>query len=74
MKHARLAVPRRRPAARRRSPPEVKVIFVDFHAEATSEKQALGFYLDGRVERRARHPHPRAHRRRADPAQAAPPS
>ena len=29
--------------------PEVKVIFVDFHAEATSEKQAMGFYLDGRV-------------------------
>ncbi len=29
--------------------PEVKVIVVDFHAEATSEKQALGFYLDGRV-------------------------
>ncbi len=29
--------------------PEVKVIFVDFHAEATSEKQALGLYLDGRV-------------------------
>jgi hypothetical protein len=27
----------------------VKVVFVDFHAEATSEKQALGFYLDGRV-------------------------
>ena len=25
------------------------MIFVDFHAEATSEKQALGFYLDGRV-------------------------
>lgn len=25
------------------------VIFVDFHAEATSEKQALGFFLDGRV-------------------------
>lgn len=24
-------------------------IFVDFHAEATSEKQALGYYLDGRV-------------------------
>jgi calcineurin-like phosphoesterase len=24
-------------------------IFVDFHAEATGEKQALGFYLDGRV-------------------------
>lgn len=25
------------------------IIFVDFHAEATSEKRALGFYLDGRV-------------------------
>lgn len=25
------------------------VIFVDFHAEATSEKMALGYYLDGRV-------------------------
>ena len=28
---------------------ESKVIIVDFHAEATSEKQALGWYLDGRV-------------------------
>ena len=28
------------------SPP---VIIVDFHAEATSEKQAMGWYLDGRV-------------------------
>ena len=27
----------------------VKVIVVDFHAEATSEKRAMGFYLDGRV-------------------------
>ncbi len=27
----------------------VKVILVDFHAEATSEKQAMGWYLDGRV-------------------------
>jgi 2',3'-cyclic-nucleotide 2'-phosphodiesterase len=27
----------------------VKVVFIDFHAEATSEKQALGLYLDGRV-------------------------
>lgn len=26
-----------------------KYIFVDFHAEATSEKRAMGFYLDGRV-------------------------
>ena len=30
-------------------PSEVKVILVDFHAEATSEKQALACYLDGRV-------------------------
>ncbi|MEZ5352230.1 MAG: TIGR00282 family metallophosphoesterase [Bryobacteraceae bacterium] len=29
--------------------PEVKVRFVDFHAEATSEKSAMGWYLDGRV-------------------------
>jgi metallophosphoesterase (TIGR00282 family) len=28
---------------------DVKVRIVDFHAEATSEKLALGFYLDGRV-------------------------
>lgn len=26
-----------------------KLIFVDFHAEATSEKQAMAWYLDGRV-------------------------
>jgi len=30
-------------------PPEVKVRIVDFHAEATSDKQLLGRYLDGRV-------------------------
>ena len=29
--------------------PAVKVIFVDFHAEVTSEKMAMGWYLDGRV-------------------------
>lgn len=29
--------------------PDIKIRLVDFHAEATSEKQALGFYLDGRV-------------------------
>jgi metallophosphoesterase (TIGR00282 family) len=29
--------------------PSVKVRLVDFHAEATSEKQAMGCYLDGRV-------------------------
>jgi 2',3'-cyclic-nucleotide 2'-phosphodiesterase len=28
---------------------EAAVIFVDFHAEATSEKVAMGWYLDGRV-------------------------
>lgn len=28
---------------------QVKVILVDFHAEATSEKISLGWYLDGRV-------------------------
>jgi len=33
------------PAIRR----EAAAVLVDFHAEATSEKRALGFYLDGRV-------------------------
>lgn len=28
---------------------KAKIILVDFHAEATSEKQALAYYLDGRV-------------------------
>lgn len=31
--------------ARKRTP----LIFVDFHAETTSEKQAMGWFLDGRV-------------------------
>jgi hypothetical protein len=30
-------------------PAEVKIRFVDFHAEVTSEKMAMGWYLDGRV-------------------------
>jgi metallophosphoesterase (TIGR00282 family) len=30
-------------------PQDIKVILVDFHAEATSEKQAMGWFLDGRV-------------------------
>jgi 2',3'-cyclic-nucleotide 2'-phosphodiesterase len=30
-------------------PSAVKVRFVDFHAELTSEKMAMGWYLDGRV-------------------------
>ncbi len=28
---------------------QAKIIFVDFHAEATSEKMAMGWHLDGRV-------------------------
>ena len=28
---------------------DTKMTLVDFHAEATSEKQAMGYYLDGRV-------------------------
>jgi 2',3'-cyclic-nucleotide 2'-phosphodiesterase len=30
-------------------PDDVRVILVDFHAEATSDKQVMGRYLDGRV-------------------------
>ena len=30
-------------------PPDVRVVVVDMHAEATSEKIAMGWYLDGRV-------------------------
>jgi metallophosphoesterase (TIGR00282 family) len=30
-------------------PPETKIRIVDMHAEATSEKTAMGWYLDGRV-------------------------
>ncbi len=32
-----------------RKPEALNVILVDFHAEATSEKVAMGWYLDGRV-------------------------
>jgi metallophosphoesterase (TIGR00282 family) len=28
---------------------EVKIVILDFHAEATSEKVALGWFLDGRI-------------------------
>jgi len=31
------------------SEPDIKFTVVDFHAEATSEKQAMGYYLDGKV-------------------------
>ena len=30
-------------------PPDIKVIVLDIHAEATSEKQAMGWFLDGKV-------------------------
>lgn len=30
-------------------PDDVKIVFVDLHAEVTSEKMAMGWYLDGRV-------------------------
>jgi len=30
-------------------PPDVRIILVDFHAEATSDKQLMGRHLDGRV-------------------------
>lgn len=30
-------------------PKDVKCVILDFHAEATSEKNALGWYLDGRI-------------------------
>ena len=39
------AIPREVEALRRRA----RVIFVDFHAEATSEKVAMGWHLDGTV-------------------------
>jgi len=44
---------------------QAKVIFVDMHAEATSEKIALGYYLDGRAHpaRRHRLRHRRGHDR-----------
>ena len=32
-----------------RVPPETKIIVVDMHAETTSEKQAMGWFLDGKV-------------------------
>ena len=42
-------VPRRRPARRGGARARRRSIVVDFHAEATSEKVALAYYLDGRV-------------------------
>jgi metallophosphoesterase (TIGR00282 family) len=50
-------------------PKEIKIILVDIHAEATSEKQALGWFLDGRVSAVLGTPYPRPDRRRPDSAQ-----
>ena len=48
--------------------------FVDFHAEVTSEKVAMGWHLDGRVAAVVgTHTHV-PDRRRAGAAEAAPPS
>ena len=43
-------------------------IVVDFHAEATSEKIAMGWFLDGRVACRGGHAYPCSDRRRKDTA------
>jgi len=42
-------------------------VVVDFHGEASSEKQAIGFFCDGPRQSRRRHPHPRADRRSSGP-------
>lgn len=36
-------------AALKRKPADVKAVLIDFHAETTSEKMAMGWYLDGRA-------------------------
>jgi 2',3'-cyclic-nucleotide 2'-phosphodiesterase len=36
-------------AALAKKPADVKIVLIDFHAEATSEKYALGWHVDGRV-------------------------
>ena len=48
---------------------QARVIIVDFHAEATSEKVAMGWHLDGKVTRGNRHAHARADGGRARPPQ-----
>ena len=45
------------------------MIIVDMHAEASSEKTALGYHLDGTRLRGRGHPHPRPHLRSPHPAQ-----
>ena len=53
---------------------EVDHILVDMHAEATSEKVALGWHPRRARDRRRGHPHARAHGRRARAARRAPPT
>ena len=48
-------------------PRNVHVCVCDMHAEATSEKVAMGHWLDGRCSHDRRHPHPHPHRRRPHP-------
>ena len=45
----RRSVRRRARARSRRMRQRTRIIFVDFHAEATSEKIAMGWHLDGKV-------------------------
>ena len=47
---------------------DARMILVDFHAEATSEKTAMGYYLDGPRQCRLGHAHARADLRRPHPA------
>ena len=49
-------------------------VLVDMHAEATSEKVAMGWHLDGRVDRVRGHAHARADRGRPRAARAGPPT
>ena len=60
-----LAVSRRSTACSRKLEGEADYVFVDFHAEATSEKVAMGWHLDGRALAGRRHPHPCPDRGRA---------
>ena len=53
----------RREAQRLRA--RTPIVLVDMHAEATSEKLALGWHLDGQVSRGRRHAYARPDRRRA---------
>ena len=49
-------------------PADIRVIVLDFHAEATSDKQVMAPASRRPRHGRVGHAHPRAHRRRASPA------